>query len=125
MAITTTRTACKGRRKSELGVQKLDSKPPPNGLRTGREEVSICNSLSSLVGPPGFEPGTSCTPSKRASQAAPRPDSISLAHAQNYSYSSAVPGTTFNIASQDAHAAGTVLAVSIHWNRSTRNSDSQ
>jgi integrase/recombinase XerD len=27
-----------------------------------------------LVGPPGFEPGTSCTPSKRASQAAPRPD---------------------------------------------------
>ena len=29
---------------------------------------------SSLVGPPGFEPGTSCTPSKRASQAAPRPD---------------------------------------------------
>src|SRR5689334_736376 len=27
-----------------------------------------------LVGPPGFEPGTSCTPSKRASQAAPRPE---------------------------------------------------
>ena len=27
-----------------------------------------------MVGPPGFEPGTSCTPSKRASQAAPRPD---------------------------------------------------
>jgi hypothetical protein len=31
-------------------------------------------SLRYLVGPPGFEPGTSCTPSKRASQAAPRPD---------------------------------------------------
>ena len=29
----------------------------------------------SLVGPPRFELGTSCTPSKRASQAAPRPDS--------------------------------------------------
>ncbi len=34
----------------------------------------ICNSLRNLVGPPGFEPGTSCTPSKRASQAAPRPE---------------------------------------------------
>src|SRR5579863_425567 len=33
-----------------------------------------CNSLKTLVGPPGFEPGTSCTPSKRASQAAPRPE---------------------------------------------------
>ncbi len=32
-----------------------------------------------LVGPPGFEPGTSCTPSKRASQAAPRPENFSLA----------------------------------------------
>ena len=31
-----------------------------------------------LVGPPGFEPGTSCTPSKRASQAAPRPEVFSL-----------------------------------------------
>jgi hypothetical protein len=29
-----------------------------------------------LVGPPGFEPGTSCTPSKRASQAAPRPEEL-------------------------------------------------
>src|SRR5438552_1068609 len=27
---------------------------------------------------PGFEPGTSCTPSKRASQAAPRPESFTL-----------------------------------------------
>ena len=32
--------------------------------------------LDFLVGPPGFEPGTSCTPSKRASQAAPRPDVV-------------------------------------------------
>jgi hypothetical protein len=39
----------------------------PVGLLTGK-------SLKALVGPPGFEPGTSCTPSKRASQAAPRPD---------------------------------------------------
>ena len=34
-----------------------------------------------LVGPPGFEPGTSCTPSKRASQAAPRPELPSVAPA--------------------------------------------
>ena len=27
-----------------------------------------------MVGLPGFEPGTSCTPSKRASQAAPQPE---------------------------------------------------
>ena len=25
----------------------------------------VCNSLKTLVGPPGFEPGTSCTPSKK------------------------------------------------------------
>src|SRR5450759_1453804 len=31
-------------------------------------------SLRNLVGPPRFALGTSCTPSKRASQAAPRPD---------------------------------------------------
>jgi hypothetical protein len=47
----------------------------PVGLQTvvvmeSRERKS----LRTLVGPPGFEPGTSCTPSKRASQAAPRPD---------------------------------------------------
>src|SRR5205823_13560975 len=36
--------------------------------------------LKWLVGPPGFEPGTSCTPSKRASQAAPRPEMFSLPH---------------------------------------------
>jgi hypothetical protein len=30
--------------------------------------------LIGLVGLPGFEPGTSCTPSKRASQAAPQPE---------------------------------------------------
>src|SRR5947209_13407976 len=34
------------------------------------------NLLRNLVGPPGFEPGTSCTPSKRASQAAPRPEGL-------------------------------------------------
>jgi hypothetical protein len=31
-----------------------------------------------LVGLPGFEPGTSCTPSRRASQAAPQPDDLIL-----------------------------------------------
>ena len=39
-----------------------------------------CNCLKRLVGPPGFEPGTSCTPSKRASQAAPRPDAKLFYH---------------------------------------------
>src|SRR5581483_4164273 len=38
------------------------------------EKIEVCIFLIFLVGPPGFEPGTSCTPSKRASQAAPRPD---------------------------------------------------
>src|SRR5262252_10212497 len=42
----------------------------------------VCKSLRGLVGLPGFEPGTSCTPSKRASQAAPQPESLSY----NYSY---------------------------------------
>jgi hypothetical protein len=36
-------------------------------------------SLQTLVGLPGFEPGTSCTPSKRASQAAPQPELPSVA----------------------------------------------
>jgi hypothetical protein len=34
-----------------------------------------------LVGLAGFEPTTSCTPSKRASQAAPQPD-LSSVHAR-------------------------------------------
>ena len=34
-----------------------------------------------VVGLPGFEPGTSCTPSKRASQAAPQPELPSVAPA--------------------------------------------
>jgi hypothetical protein len=36
--------------------------------------------LNLMVGLPGFEPGTSCTPSKRASQAAPQPESTILPH---------------------------------------------
>ncbi len=42
-----------------------------------------------MVGPAGFEPATSCTPSKRASQAALRPDHPDLAKAgiiQIYSF---------------------------------------
>ena len=39
-----------------------------------------CKYLRNLVGLPGFEPGTSCTPSKRASQAAPQPETPSVAH---------------------------------------------
>ena len=48
----------------------------------GLEDFRGCKSLQTLVGPPGFEPGTSCTPSKRASQAAPRPEAYSLTHVQ-------------------------------------------
>src|ERR1051326_7133157 len=39
-------------------------------------ESGVCKSMKTLVGPPRFELGTSCTPSKRASQAAPRPDHL-------------------------------------------------
>jgi hypothetical protein len=49
----------------------LDSSWTPNA---GLGGFGVCKSLSYLVGPPRFELGTSCTPSKRASQAAPRPD---------------------------------------------------
>jgi hypothetical protein len=40
--------------------------------------VPGCYVLRNLVGLPGFEPGTSCTPSKRASQAAPQPEYSSV-----------------------------------------------
>ena len=40
----------------------------------------ITSGAKPLVGPPGFEPGTSCTPSRRASQAAPRPERFILPH---------------------------------------------
>ena len=51
----------------------------PVGLqRPGWGGSGVCKSLRNLVGPPGFEPGTSCTPSKRASQAAPRPEQFSV-----------------------------------------------
>src|SRR3954454_20449500 len=39
----------------------------------------LCNWLKRLVGPARFELATSCTPSKRASQAAPRPE-LSIVH---------------------------------------------
>ena len=61
-----------------IGGARARSRRPfwtPVGLQTevlGRSE--LCKSLRNLVGPPRFELGTSCTPSKRASQAAPRPD---------------------------------------------------
>src|ERR1035437_4029739 len=61
----------RARRRWPAGVQFCT----PVGLQTaGLGRVSACNSLRYLVGPPRFELGTSCTPSKRASQAAPRPD---------------------------------------------------
>src|ERR1700683_913782 len=47
----------------------------PVGLQTrNSKNVQGCKPLKRLVGPPRFELGTSCTPSKRASQAAPRPE---------------------------------------------------
>jgi hypothetical protein len=49
--------------------------------RGGRRLVLQLKEL--LVGPPGFEPGTSCTPSKRASQAAPRPETY-IVHAPRW-----------------------------------------
>ena len=48
---------------------------PRVGRDTGEcARTGVCKSLRNLVGPRGFEPRTSCTPSKRASQAAPRPE---------------------------------------------------
>src|SRR5580704_6801401 len=53
----------------------------PSGLQNGMPRRScVCKSLRNLVGPPRFELGTSCTPSKRASQAAPRPEVSILRH---------------------------------------------
>jgi hypothetical protein len=50
------------------GVQKWT----PVGLQTWHlEDIPGCNCLRNLVGLPGFEPGTSCTPSKRASAGCP------------------------------------------------------
>ena len=49
----------------------------PNGLHGLLLQQAVsCKSLTGLVGPARFELATSCTPSKRASQAAPRPDSV-------------------------------------------------
>ena len=39
-------------------------------------DIRLCK--RSLVGARGFEPPTSCTPCKRASRAAPRPESANL-----------------------------------------------
>ena len=46
--------------------------PPQEDLR----DVPGCKCLKGLVGLAGFEPTTSCTPSKRASQAAPQPEPL-------------------------------------------------
>ena len=42
---------------------RLDSSWTPECGGWGRE---VCRSLRNLVGPPGFEPGTSCTPNRTA-----------------------------------------------------------
>ncbi len=79
MAIMTTQRGGEGQA-NERGLETKNgrqtaTKRTPDG---SRRKVSICKYLSYLVGPPGFEPGTSCTPSKRASQAAPRPELFSV-----------------------------------------------
>ena len=51
----------------------------PIGLQKPPDvRLALCKCLRGLVGLPGFEPGTSCTPSKRASQAAPQPESFKI-----------------------------------------------
>ena len=44
------------------GVREMDSSWTP---KRRLDEISGCNSLRNLVGLPGFEPGTSCTPSTK------------------------------------------------------------
>src|SRR5215510_14672097 len=62
--------------------------------RRNRTEIAGCLTLwKVMVGLPGFEPGTSCTPSKRASQAAPQPESCGLL----YSSARVLPRTAFFI----------------------------
>src|ERR1700733_5476439 len=62
-----------------MGAYCCALKSTPVGLQNGTFlGLSGCKSMRNLVGLPGFEPGTSCTPSKRASQAAPQPEDISV-----------------------------------------------
>ncbi len=62
-------------------LRSLDAKPrarPPSlfskGRRGGKRKHTVINGVFSLVGAERFELSTSCTPSKRATQAALRPD---------------------------------------------------
>jgi hypothetical protein len=49
-------------------------RPTPKGSGTGRAPALVLFAVVVIpVGAPGFEPGTSCPPDKRANQAAPRP----------------------------------------------------
>jgi hypothetical protein len=57
------------------GAGPRGSEPPSRMLVWESKRVSQWQGF--LVGLPGFEPGTSCTPSKRASQAAPQPENES------------------------------------------------
>jgi hypothetical protein len=60
-----------------------EERPIDFGLQmdSRRQDQRGVPAVRNLVGLPGFEPGTSCTPSKRASQAAPQPETPSVAHA--------------------------------------------
>ena len=68
--------------RNRIGAIRSEAEPQlwtPSGRQTRVLSRSAgCKSLRNLVGLPGFEPGTSCTPSKRASQAAPQPDMFYL-----------------------------------------------
>ena len=56
-----------------------------------------------MVGLPGFEPGTSCTPSKRASQAAPQPEDLTSVAERELSWTSLQSNkTSYSAAVADA-----------------------
>ena len=69
----------------------------------------------SPVGAPGIEPGTSCTPCKRASRTAPRPVSLSLGSlSREQSGIIAAIGESGNQSGADACADGAVLQAIQH-----------
>src|SRR5512145_2807737 len=80
--------SCLGSKRSTTELHPLATKPV---LQTGFEGKfgGICNS----VGAPGVEPGTSCTPCKRASRTALRPERTSRIIA--YSFCSGNPRLAF------------------------------
>ncbi len=60
----------------KYNLEKLDLRNRSEEVSGGLNGREYCG--RKMVGLPGFEPGTSCTPSKRASQAAPQPETSSV-----------------------------------------------